>query len=237
MRVELARWRDRFVVVKRLLGVNPILQQRLEREAEVVRRLEHPNIVPLLDVQDDALIYAYAPGVNLSEALERGPLPLHRSLKIAGDVLDALAYAHDHGVIHFDVKPANILVKGERAMLTDFGFAKDLTATAITAPHTMLGTPNFMAPEQFRGDRTDARSDLYAVGAVIYHMAAGEPPYGRQVLRFLAGDDRVPLEPLPPQAESLEPVVRRALQRDPGARFPNARAMRAALEHCAVPAL
>ncbi len=229
MRVELARWNGQFVVVKRLHGVNPTLQQRLEREAQVVQRLEHENIVPLIDVQDGALIYVYAPGVSLSEALERGPLPLQRSIKIMSDVLAALAYAHGEGVIHFDVKPANILIKGERALLTDFGFAKDLAATAITAPNTMLGTPNFMAPEQFRGNRSDARSDLYAAGAVLYHMLTGEPPYGRQVLRVLAGDDRVPLEPLPSEVAAAQPVIDRSLARDPDARFESAAAMRDAL--------
>lgn len=134
VRVELARWQDRLVVVKRLRGFSPVFSQRLEREAAVVSKLRHDNIVPLLDVRDGgSLVYAYCPGVSLEEALDRGPLRPRRSVKIIVDVLNALAYAHDQGVIHLDIKPGNILVKGESALITDFGFAKDLGLTAITS--------------------------------------------------------------------------------------------------------
>lgn len=225
----LARRKGRLVVVKRLRGFNPMLAQRLQRESEVVSKLDHENIVSLLAVDDTALVYAYCPGVTLAEALVLGPLPLMRSLKVASDLLAALSYAHGHGVIHHDVKPDNVLIKGERAMLTDFGFAKDLALTSITSHDTMLGTPNYMAPEQFGGTRTDVRSDLYAVGAVLYHMLVGEPPYGKQVLRFLLGDDRVPRDPLPLPAQHLSPCIERALERDPAMRFASAEEMRSAL--------
>jgi serine/threonine protein kinase len=230
VRVELARWQDRLVVVKRLRGFNPTFSQRLEREAAVVGKLRHDNIVPLLDVQDGgSLVYAYCAGVSLEEALERGPLRPRRSVRIIVDVLAALAYAHAQGVIHLDVKPGNVLVKGESALLTDFGFAKDLGLTAITAQDMLLGTPSYMAPEQFQGVRTDHRSDLYAAGAVLYHMFTGDPPYGNQVVRFLAGDDRVPLEPLRGAAEPYQPVVLRALARDPDERYADAAEMRTAI--------
>lgn len=231
VRVELARWGERLVVVKRLLAAHPIASQRLEREAAVVGRLRHANIVPLLGVVDgSSLIYAYCPGVSLESALERGPLRPRRAMKVAHDVLSALAYAHAQGVIHHDVKPANILVKGERALLTDFGFAKDLGLTAITAPDMLLGTPSFMAPEQFQGVRTDRRSDLYATAGVVYHMLTGSPPYGSQVVRWLAGDDRVPLDPLPPAAAAYSEVLNRGLARDPAHRFGSAEAFLQALE-------
>lgn len=231
VRVELARWGERLVVVKRLLAAHPVASQRLEREAAVVGKLRHDNIVPLLGVVDgSSLIYAYCPGVSLESALDRGPLRPRRAVKVAHDVLSALAYAHGQGVIHHDVKPANILVKGERALLTDFGFAKDLGLTAITAPDMLLGTPSFMAPEQFQGVRTDHRSDLYATAAVIYHMLTGAPPYGSQVVRWLAGDDRVPLEPLPPAAKAYAEVVIKGLARDPDDRYPTSEAFLQALE-------
>lgn len=233
VRVVLARRMGKLVVIKRMTGFSPMLAQRLKRESEVVGKLDHPNIVPLLAVDGDSLVYAYCPGLTLAEALEPGPLPAMRSVKVACDLLAALSYAHELGVIHHDVKPDNVLIKGERAMLTDFGFAKDLALTAITSQETMLGTPSYMAPEEFGGTRTDVRSDLYAVGAVLYHMLVGEPPYGKQVLRFLVGDDRVPREPLPTSAARLSPVIDRALARDPSSRFASANEMRAALERAA----
>jgi serine/threonine protein kinase len=229
VRVELARWEDRLVVVKRLVGLSAEVARRLEREAEVVRKLDHPHIVPLLAAFDGNLVYAYVAGSDLGAVLAGGPLPLGRAVKIVADVLQALDHAHLQGVVHCDVKPANVLLKGERALLTDFGFAKDLALTAITGDQEMLGTPNYMAPEQFRGVRTDHRSDIYGVGAVLYHALTGEPPYGSQVVRWLVGDDRVPRAPLPAAAQALAPVVDRALARDPEARFPHAAAMLAAL--------
>jgi serine/threonine protein kinase len=230
VRVELVKWHGRLVVVKRLAGFSPEATRRLEREADVVRKLDHENVVPLLATVEGALVYAFVPGVNLGEALADGPLPVARALKVARDVLRALEHAHVNGVIHCDVKPANVLIRGERALLTDFGFAKDLAMTAITGDQQLLGTPNYMAPEQFRGIRTDHRSDLYGVGALLYHALTGEPPYGSQVLRFLTGDDRVALAPLPSEVAWLAPFLARALAREPGSRYPHAAAMLDALQ-------
>lgn len=229
VRVELARWQGQLVVVKRLVGLSDAVARRLEREADVVRKLDHPNIVPLLDAFDGNLVYGFVTGSDLASVLQHGALPLGRALRVVGDVLAALAHAHALGVVHHDVKPANVLLNGDRALLTDFGFAKDLSLTAITADQELLGTPNYMAPEQFQGVRTDQRSDIYAVGAVLYHALVGEPPYGSQVLRFLVGDNRVPRAPLPAAAARLTPVVERALARDPEARYADAGAMAAAL--------
>jgi len=230
VRVELARWRDRMVVVKRLKTHSPFLIGRIQREAAVLTKLEHENIVPLLGVEKDAIIYAYYPGVNLAEALEVAPIPLARSLKIINDVMSALIYSHDNDVIHCDVKPGNILVRGEKALLADFGFAKDLALTAITDQDVMLGTPSYMAPEQFRGERNDPRSDLYSVGAVLYHMIHGSPPYGGQVIRFLVGDSSLELDPLPPEAQDIAPVVYKALSRLPDDRYQTAQEMLDALK-------
>ena len=230
VRVELAKWRGRLVVVKRLSGFSAEATRRLEREADVVRKLDHENVVPLLATIEGALIYAYVPGVNLAQALADGPLPVARALKVVRDVLRALEHAHLNGVIHCDVKPSNVLIRGERALLTDFGFAKDLALTAITGDQQLLGTPNYMAPEQFHGIRTDHRSDLYGVGALLYHALTGDAPYGSQVLRFLTGDDRITLAPLPAEAACLAPLLSRALAREPGRRFAHAAAMLDALQ-------
>lgn len=230
VRVELARLGDKLVVLKRLKNRSPFMVERLKREASVLKKLDHPNIVPLIEANPDMIVYTYAPGVNLAEALDGGALPLRRSTKIIDDVLSALAYAHRSGVIHCDVKPANIIVKGEKAMLGDFGFAKDLELTAITQQHVMLGTPNYMAPEQFRGERDDLRSDLYSVGAVLYHLLAGEPPYGRDVLRFLVGDHSIQLEPLSGKNLAVNDVVYKALSREQDKRFRSAEDMLSALK-------
>lgn len=229
MRVELARWQGKLVVVKQLQAASPVLANRLGREAAVVTHLEHEHIVPLLAVQDTSLIYAYSPGVSLEEALHEGPLGSANSLRFVRHILAALEYAHDHDVIHLDVKPSNILINGEKALLTDFGFAKDLALAAITQQGMSLGTPNYMAPEQFRGERSDPRSDLYAVGAVLYHMLTGAPPYGRDIFRFLTGDRSVELLPLAESVRPLQAFVWRALEYDPALRFGSASEMRRAL--------
>jgi len=229
IRVELARWGEQLVVIKRFLGGSLLLAERLHREGQVVQKLSHENIVPLLATGEDWLIYAYCPGVPLATALMAGPLKLKLALKLTTDLLKALNYAHGRGVIHFDVKPANIIVRGDSALLTDFGFAKDLTLTAITQQGMLLGTPNYMAPEQFRGDRSDLRSDLYSVGAVLYHMLTGAPPYGNQVIKVLTGDATVPLAPLTGEASCLNEVMRLALTPQPWQRYPSAAAMLAAI--------
>ena len=229
VRVELARSGDKLVVLKRLKNHSPFMAERLKREASVLKKLDHPNIVPLIDANPEMIVYTYAPGVNLAEALDAGALPLRRSAKIIDDILSALAYAHSQGVIHCDVKPANIIVKGEKAMLGDFGFAKDLELTSITQQDVMLGTPNYMAPEQFRGERDDPRSDVYSVGAVLYHLLAGGPPYGKNVIRFLVGDHSVKLTALPEKYMGVNHVIYTALSRDQDKRFRSAEEMRYAL--------
>lgn len=229
VRVELARWQGKLVVVKRLFGISPLFAERLQREAEVVAKLDHDNILPLLAHDGATLIYAYADGVPFSDKVDAWGLCEARTLSVIGDVLQALEYAHQHGVIHCDVKPANIILHADRALLSDFGFAKDLALASITSQGMRLGTPNYMAPEQFHGDRSDPRSDLYAVGAMLYHIATGSPPYGDRVLYVLAGDTTIGLEPLPPDAAPLADIIATALSPDPAARFASAHEMLAAL--------
>lgn len=228
VRVELARWNDKLVVIKKLQNHSQMFSDRLQREAEVLQKLKHVNIVPLLYSQGNMIVYSYVPGVNLSEALQAGALPISRSIKIIVDILRGLSYTHKNGIIHFDVKPSNIIVRGESALIADFGFAKDQALTAITSDNVMLGTPNYMAPEQFRGERDDPRSDLYAVGAVLYHMLAGYPPYSSNVINFLIGDRTVELEPLPPSAAAVSDIVYKSLSYLPEQRYQNADTM---IEH------
>lgn len=250
IRVELARWRvveqkkdgtdektlnEYIVVTKKLMVGSEENRLRLQREAEVIAKLHHKNIVPLLAIEEETLIYAYAEGIPLSEYLQDNPLSIDEALRISCDVLEALVYAHANGIIHCDVKPSNIIIESDEshphqryALLNDFGFAKDIALASITAQGMRLGTPNYMAPEQFAGTRDDPRSDIYAVGATLYHMLSGSPPYGEDVIPFLLGRPSI-LKPLPWEAVHLHEMVLRALASEPSERFQDARAMLEAL--------
>lgn len=229
VRVEIAKLDGKMVVVKQLQIESRELAQRLEREAIVAQKLKHENIVPLLSVQNKALIYEYAPGMSLADLLKVEPIRVDRCLDIALDVLSALDYAHRNQVIHFDVKPSNIIISPQgRGLLTDFGFAKDLALENITIQEMRLGTPNYMSPEQFMGKRHDPRSDIYAVGAVMYHMLMGFPPYRTDVFRFLVGDSTLELEGLP-VAGSIARVVYKALKHQADDRYQSALEMHRAL--------
>lgn len=248
VRVELAHWRNRLVVVKRLQGVSEVFAQRLEREAAVLRKLRHQNIIPLLATEGTALIYAYAPGVSLLELMQQhsqtaaadahsvATLPLAHCSHVVNSVLRALEYSHQRGILHLDIKPSNIIMQGDKVLLNDFGFAKDLHLASITQHNTRLGTPNYMAPEQFYGRRDDPRSDIYALGATLYHMLTGRPPYGDKVMYFLAGDSTLERDPLPAEAQGLQALIDTALARHPEQRFHSACAMRRALQDILEPA-
>lgn len=167
---------------------SPTLAERFVREAQTVARLEHPNIVPIYKVGGHGkllyIIMRYVDGPSLRAVLS-GPsrVPVDQAAGIAGHVADALAYAHDRGIVHRDIKPDNILLdQAGHVFVTDFGIAKAAEeAKSGTGPLTtegmILGTPQYMSPEQAAGDRLDGRSDIYSLGVVLYHMLAGEPPF------------------------------------------------------------
>ncbi|GGM65778.1 protein kinase [Dactylosporangium sucinum] len=165
-------------------GADPSLPERFEREAHTAAQLSHPSIVAVYDVGVDDrtpyLVMELVEGHSLADELAAGPLDPRRAVRIAEQVCDALAAAHDAGVVHRDVKPANILINGEgRVKVCDFGIARitDRAQTALTAPATVIGTSSYMAPEQVRGEPVDARTDLYALGCVLYAMLTGRPPF------------------------------------------------------------
>ncbi|WP_426509588.1 protein kinase domain-containing protein [Dactylosporangium sp. McL0621] len=165
-------------------GADPSLPERFEREAHTAARLSHPNIVAVYDVGVDDrtpyLVMELVQGHSLADELAAGPLDPQRAVRIAEQVCDALAAAHDAGVVHRDVKPANILIGDEgRVKVCDFGIARitDRAQTSLTAPATVLGTSSYMAPEQVLGEPVDARTDLYALGCVLYAMLTGRPPF------------------------------------------------------------
>ncbi|MEO8452790.1 MAG: serine/threonine-protein kinase [Gemmatimonadota bacterium] len=184
---------DRLVVVK----VHPyemrgLATDRFRREIQTVAQLQHPNIVPVLTAgESDGLLYfvmPYVEGESLRVLLERErPLSVHQARAILHDVTRALAYAHSRGIVHRDIKPDNILLTGDAAMVSDFGVAKAISSaksnpdSMLTAVGTSLGTPSYIAPEQAAGDaNVDHRADLYALGVVAYEMLAGEPPFGNR---------------------------------------------------------
>ncbi|MGI5179505.1 protein kinase domain-containing protein [Dactylosporangium sp. CA-152071] len=178
---------DRPVAVKMLHdqgGADPSIPERFEREAHTAARLSHPSIVAVYDVGVDGvtpyLVMELVQGHSLADELARGPLDPRRAVRIAEQVCDALAAAHDAGVVHRDVKPANILIGDEgRVKVCDFGIARitDRAQAALTAPATVVGTSSYMAPEQVLGEPVDARTDLYALGCVLYAMLTGRPPF------------------------------------------------------------
>ena len=227
-RVFVARERalDREVVVKVLppdlaAGVN---RERFRREIQLAAQLQHPHIVPLLSAgESDELLYYTMPfirGESLKTAVEtRGGLPLRDVVRILHDVVDALAYAHEHGVIHRDIKPANVLMSGSHALITDFGVAKALSAalpiSGVTTAGVAIGTPAYMAPEQLAGDPSaDHRVDLYAVGLLAYELLSGVSPFagGSPQATMAAQLTRTP-EPIETTRPDVPPELSRIIQR------------------------
>lgn len=186
---------DRAVAIKILPRTGPAdqaLRDRFDREARTVARLSHPNIVAIHDVGTDAtgpagdgevsyLVMELVQGGSLADRLAAGPLPVADAVAVAVQVCDALEAAHTAGVVHRDVKPANILFTGaaDRVKVCDFGIARVTGAgqAELTASQQVLGTSAYMAPEQVTGGPVDARSDVYALGCVLYAMLAGQPPF------------------------------------------------------------
>lgn len=222
------------------------IKSRFLREAETAAQLSHPNIVPIYTVDEQAglvfFVMAYISGDNLAKRLhERGVLTVEETRKVLRDVGDALAYAHERGVVHRDIKPDNILLDAVtgRPMVTDFGIARAMDGSGdsrLTATGMAIGTPAYMSPEQAAGERDiDGRSDLYSLGILGYQMLTGEPP-------FTAGSTPAMLvkhiseQPMPVQQRrsdvptDLARSVMMLLEKDPDNRFPNANALVAALD-------
>jgi len=181
------RGRKGFVALKVLqknLAEDPAFVKRFHREAEAMKTLHHPNIVCILDVGKDEnnhfLVMEFLKGKGLDDYLrEKGMLPEEEALNIALQIAQGLKHAHNRGIIHRDLKPGNIILTPQGAKIVDFGLAKNLSseATRLTTTGTIMGTPEYMAPEQFRGEEVDPRADIYALGVVLYEMLTGIPPF------------------------------------------------------------
>jgi eukaryotic-like serine/threonine-protein kinase len=216
---------------------------RFRREIELTARLQHPNILGVLTagVDGDLVWYAmpYVEGESLRRRLDRdGRLPVPTATRLLREVADALQYAHQRGVIHRDVKPENILLAADHALLADFGIAQALVLSRgderLTVSGMSLGTPGYMAPEQAAAGAVDARADLYSLGLVGWEMLAGEAPFkgdAQAVLTAHLTKTAPPLRDVRPETpQSLTAAVARALEKDPAARFNSAAEFRDALD-------
>ena len=249
------RQHDRKVAVKVLRAelAATIGPERFLREIAITARLDHPHILPLLDsgklLVDDpergegsqTLLYYVMPlvdGESLRQRLDRErQLPVAEAIRIAREVAGALSYAHAHGVIHRDIKPENILLASDHARVADFGIARAVASNdsqRLTETGFALGTPAYMSPEQATGDKVDARTDIYALGCVLYEMIAGERPFDGPtphaiVARVLSETPRSLAVIRPGLPGSLESVIRRATARVPADRFSSAGELDSAL--------
>jgi serine/threonine protein kinase len=252
---EVYRARDtrlgRDVAIKVLpaaMAENAEARERFEREARAVSKLNHPNICTLFDVGDEGtthfLVMEYLEGETLEQKLKRGALPLDAALKYAEQIADALSKAHRAGIVHRDLKPSNIFITKQGAKILDFGLAKDRTNLQVehetqsggspttvvgsdTAAGTILGTYPYMSPEQLEGRLADARSDIFAFGAVLYEMLTGQRAFDGKsqasvIAAILERDPRSILELVPVCPKSLDRVVRRCLAKDPDERWQTA---------------
>lgn len=218
-------------------------KSRFLREAQSAGRLSHPNIVTIYDVgETDTVAYIameYLPGSSLRELMDKGPMPLDIALDTAIQMAEALAFAHEHGVIHRDIKPANVVIAGRRGRikLTDFGIAH-LTSHDQTQDGQMLGSPRYMSPEQAMGREIDGRSDIFSLGALFYEMLTGRYAFDGDslpVILYRVINDK-PMSPnalRPGLPENLVQILDLMLKKQPRQR-PDARALVNLLQHALI---
>jgi serine/threonine-protein kinase len=219
--------------------------ERFRREARAVAQLAHPNIVTVIDrgEQDGRqfIVFEFVDGMNLKELVERdGPLAPREAIELALQVARGLAFAHEHGLVHRDVKPQNVLLDGDgRAKVTDFGIAHALDREGLTITGTIMGTSNYISPEQARGEPVDEQSDIYSLGCVLYELLTGEVPFDGD--NFVAVAMRHVNDPVPSVAEvrpdvppHLDWTVRHAMAKDRDERFASMAEFAAELEACHV---
>lgn len=213
------------------------LCERFLKEGKIVAQLSHPSIVTVYDVGCFETHYymamEYLGGANLKQRIQQ-EAPMAHPLNIIRQVASALGYAHDHGFVHRDVKPANILFKEDgTAVLTDFGIAKPLTAhTQLTAVGFCVGTPEYMSPEQATGKKLDGRADLYSLGVVFYEMLTGQKLFiGEDAIATILMHAQSPIPRLSSQFAPYQPLLDRLLAKDPKDRFENAQDLIAFIDH------
>ena len=223
---------------------DPEYLERFRREARAVAQLSHPNIVTVIDRGDDEgrqyIVFEHVEGENLKELVQReGSLPVRQALELALAVADGLAFAHDHGLVHRDVKPQNVLLSNEgEVKVTDFGIARSLHVEhGVTLTGTVLGTGEYLAPEQAGGKPVSPATDVYSLGVVLWELLAGDVPFAGE--NFVAVALRHVNEPPPSLRDRrpdvsprLEAAVDRALAKDPAHRFSSMAAFAKELRAC-----
>jgi serine/threonine-protein kinase len=237
-----AVYRARHVPLRREVAlklIQPELAPRFEREARTAALLSHPGCVRVFDygAAPDGTLYLALEllfGPTLSESLAPGRLSIDASVRIAREMLSALAHAHERDVLHRDVKPDNVVLTARGAVLIDFGLARLRDDVPLTPVGLCVGSASYLAPECLLGRPADARADLYAVGIVLYQMLTGRLPFeGASVLDIarlqIQQAPRPPRELVPAIPPALESLILRVLAKEPGDRFPHARAMSEAL--------
>ena len=240
---------DRTVAIKMLpatLAADPQFRERFDREARAISQLTHPHICTFYDVGEHQgtafLVMEYLEGETLADRLKKGALPLDDALKVAIQIADALSTAHRHGIVHRDLKPGNVMLTKAGAKLLDFGLAKasgptiagaglsmlPTTPPNLTAQGTILGTFQYMAPEQLEGKEADARTDIFAFGAVLYEMLTGKKAFSGASHASLISSIMSSQPPSVSMVQTLAPaeldhLIARCLAKDPEDRWQSAR--------------
>jgi len=212
-------------------AADPAFRERFQRESRLAALIDHPNVVPVHGAgEEDGQLYLvmrYVPGTDLHRLLKHeGPLEPERAANIVAQVASALDAAHAAGLVHRDVKPANVLIAGEHAYLSDFGLTRMLSSEEqLTETGQWLGTTDFSSPEQLQGARVDARADIYSLGCVLHAALLGDPPFPRSTIpaTLLAHLNDPPPRPSERGApQGFDRVMARALAKDPADRYPSA---------------
>jgi eukaryotic-like serine/threonine-protein kinase len=225
------------------MEADPVLFDRFQREGEIGEKLDHPGVMKVYPNPDRGRVYMvmeWVEGRLLRRILgEQEKMPVDRASKIVIEVCDALDYIHRNGVVHRDLKPENIMVNGDdKIKLIDFGIAGKAGARRLTFAKLsqVVGTPDYISPEQVKGKRGDGRSDIYAMGVMLYEMLTGKTPFAGPN-PFATMNDRLINNPIPPREinpeipEPLQEVIYRAMEREPENRYSTANEMAWDLEH------
>ena len=232
---------NRDVAIKRIsagLDTDEMVRKRFEREAQSAANLSHPNIITVYELGKDGeqlfMAMELLDGIDLKHALTGRKMSLDEKLGVMEQICEGLAFAHAHEIVHRDLKPANIhILPSGKVKIMDFGLAR-LSSSEMTTTGMVMGTPHYMSPEQVRGAKADARSDIFALGCVLYEILTGRKPFDAEsmhaVLFKIMQEEPVPLhEAAPGTPEALVQVVERSLAKDPAERFENAGEMLAGI--------